>query len=59
MNVYRLKREGKEYRTKVKSLKRQSTDSHRLKEVKKNKSFKDGVYTENQVYVYYYVFFES
>ena len=37
---------------KVKSLKRQSTDSHRLKGVKKNKPHKDGKYTESLDYVY-------
>ena len=42
----------------IKSLKRQSTDSHRLKLVKKNKPCKNGKFTENLDYVYYCVIFE-
>ena len=42
----------------IKSLKRQSTDSHRLKGIKKTKSCKDGLYKENLDYVYYCVIFE-
>ena len=41
-----------------KIFKEQSTDSHRLKGVMKNKSRKDGLYTESLDYVYYCVFFE-
>ena len=42
----------------VKSLKRQSTDSHRLKRVKKNKPCKIGKFTESLDWVYYCVIFE-
>ena len=40
------------------SLKKQSTDSHISKGVKKNKSCKNGKFTESLDYVYYCVFFE-
>ena len=40
------------------SLKRHSTDSHILKELKENRPHKDGLYTESLDYVYYYVSFE-
>ena len=39
-------------------LKRQSTDSHRLKGIKKNKPCQDAIYSESLDYVYYYAFFE-
>ena len=42
----------------MKSSKRQSTDSHSLKGIKKNKPHKDGKFTESLDYVYYCVFFE-
>ena len=45
-------------KNKTKSLKRQSTDNHRLKGVKKNKSHKNGKFTESLDSVYYCVFFE-
>ena len=38
---------------KVKSLKRQSTDSHRLKGIRKNKPHKNGKFTESLGYVYF------
>ena len=37
----------------LRSLKRQSTDSHRLKWVKKNKHHKNGKFRESLDYVYY------
>ena len=68
MTVRRLGREKKKnienkvnaLKKGVKSLKRQSTDSYRLKEIKKNKPCKNGIFTESldSVYCVFYEFFD-
>ena len=49
---------GQRREKKVKFLRRQSTDSHRLKGVKKNKPHKHEKFTESLHTVYYCVFFD-
>ena len=49
---------GQRREKKVKFLRRQSTDSHRLKGVQKNKPRKHEKFTESLHYVYYCVFFD-
>ncbi len=67
MNVRRLERQKKKntenkvnifFKKKVKSLKRQSTDSYRLREIKKNKPRKNGKFTESLDSLYYCAFFK-
>ena len=52
---YRQLKRSKQF---LKSAKRQSTDSRRLKGVKKNKAHNGRKFIENVYYAYYCVFFE-